>query len=52
MKLNKKTAEFFIPDNKDIETAIKRTTHMSIAAHQDDIEIFVNRFLEYKRSQL
>ena len=39
MKLNKKTAEFFIPDNKDIETAIKRTTHMSIAAHQDDIEI-------------
>ncbi len=39
MKLNKKTAEFFIPDQTDIETAIKRTTHMSIAAHQDDIEI-------------
>ncbi|HBY64976.1 MAG TPA: PIG-L family deacetylase, partial [Acholeplasmataceae bacterium] len=39
MKLNKKTAEFFIPDQTDTEQAIKRTTHMSIAAHQDDIEI-------------
>jgi LmbE family N-acetylglucosaminyl deacetylase len=39
MKLNKKTAEFFIPDQTDMEQAIKRTTHMSIAAHQDDIEI-------------
>ncbi|MBU1144070.1 MAG: PIG-L family deacetylase [Firmicutes bacterium] len=39
MKLNKKTAEFFIPDQSDTLTAIQRTTHMSIAAHQDDIEI-------------
>lgn len=39
MKLNKKTAEFFIPDQTNIDEAIKRTTHMSIAAHQDDIEI-------------
>ncbi|MCR3905402.1 MAG: PIG-L family deacetylase [Tenericutes bacterium] len=39
MKLNKKTAEFFVPDQTSIEEAIQRTTHMSIAAHQDDIEI-------------
>lgn len=39
MKLNKQTAEFFIPDQIAINDAIKRTTHMSIAAHQDDIEI-------------
>jgi LmbE family N-acetylglucosaminyl deacetylase len=39
MKLNKQTAEFFIPDHLSIDDAIKRTTHMSIAAHQDDIEI-------------
>lgn len=39
MKLTIPTAEFFIPDQKPLEEAIKRTTHMSIAAHQDDIEI-------------
>jgi LmbE family N-acetylglucosaminyl deacetylase len=39
MKLNKKTAQFFVPDQTSIEEAIQRTTHMSIAAHQDDIEI-------------
>ncbi|MCD8561893.1 MAG: PIG-L family deacetylase [Acholeplasmataceae bacterium] len=39
MKLLKSTAEFFIPDQKPVDEAIKRTTHMSIAAHQDDIEI-------------
>ncbi len=39
MKLNKQTAEIFVPDNLATYDAIKRTTHMSIAAHQDDIEI-------------
>ena len=39
MKLFKPTAEFFIPDQKEVNEAVKRTTHMSIAAHQDDIEI-------------
>lgn len=39
MKLNKPQAEWFIPDQKPVEEAVKRTTHMSIAAHQDDIEI-------------
>ncbi len=39
MKLNKVQASWYIPDNKPFDEAIKRTTHMSIAAHQDDIEI-------------
>lgn len=39
MKLNKPTAEFFIPDQTPVKEAVQRTTHMSIAAHQDDIEI-------------
>lgn len=32
-------AEIFVPDNKPANEAIKRTTHMAISAHQDDIEI-------------
>lgn len=39
MTLNKKSALVFIPDQVEETLAIKRTTHMSIAAHQDDIEI-------------
>jgi len=39
MKLINSTAEFFVYDGKPLEEAVKRTTHMSIAAHQDDIEI-------------
>ena len=38
-KLNKQGAEMYIPDNIDTEAALKRTTCMAIAAHQDDIEI-------------
>ncbi len=36
MKYNNKT---YIPDGLDIDNAIKRTTHMCIAAHHDDLEI-------------
>ncbi|MCX7842553.1 MAG: PIG-L family deacetylase [Clostridia bacterium] len=39
MKLINSGAEIFIPDNKTEAEGIKRTTHMAIAAHQDDIEI-------------
>ncbi len=39
MKLNNTNAEWFVPDGKDIDSAIERTTHLAIAAHQDDIEI-------------
>ncbi|NLM75735.1 MAG: PIG-L family deacetylase [Clostridiaceae bacterium] len=39
LKFKKEGAELYIPDNADFETALKRTTVMSIAAHHDDIEI-------------
>jgi LmbE family N-acetylglucosaminyl deacetylase len=39
MKLKNSGAEIFIPDNKPAAEAFQRTTHMAIAAHQDDIEI-------------
>ena len=39
MKLKNPGGEFFIPDGLALEEALKRTTHMAIAAHQDDIEI-------------
>ncbi len=38
MKLKNRGAEFYIPDNRQPDEAISRTTHMAIAAHQDDIE--------------
>lgn len=37
--LKRAGAEFFTPDNVDMWEALKRTTHMAISAHQDDIEI-------------
>lgn len=37
VKLNH--ADIFIPDGGSTETALSRTTHLAIAAHQDDIEI-------------
>jgi len=39
MKLHNENAEIFIPDDKEQNEAMHRTTHMTIAAHQDDIEI-------------
>ncbi len=39
MQLKNSEAEIYIPDNMPIEEALERTTHMAIAAHQDDIEI-------------
>ena len=39
MKFSLDTAEIFVPDNLPVEQALSRTTHLSIAAHQDDIEI-------------
>ena len=39
MHFNLSTAEFFAPDGLEPEDAMARTTHMAIAAHQDDIEI-------------
>lgn len=39
MKFNQPKAVLYIPDHTPFEDAMKRTTHMSIAAHHDDIEI-------------
>lgn len=39
MKLTNPGAELYIPDNCPVEEALKRTTHMGISAHQDDLEI-------------
>ena len=39
MHFHKLTADIFIPDNLAPAEALERTTHLSIAAHQDDIEI-------------
>ena len=39
MRMNLASAEIFVPDGLPVEPALARTTHMAIAAHQDDIEI-------------
>jgi LmbE family N-acetylglucosaminyl deacetylase len=39
MKFHNDHADFFVPDGVDAGAAIERTTHLCIAAHQDDIEI-------------
>ena len=39
MNFHLSTAEVYIPDDLPLEQALDRTTHLCIAAHQDDIEI-------------
>ena len=39
MNFHLDTAEVYIPDAVPVEQALARTTHLCIAAHQDDIEI-------------
>ena len=39
MKLTRPNAQLFVPDGLEEAQALRRTTHMAIAAHQDDIEI-------------
>ena len=39
MQFHQSNADFFVPDGTAPEPAIARTTHLCIAAHQDDIEI-------------
>lgn len=39
MKFHLDTAQIYIPDDLPLEQALQRTTHLAIAAHQDDIEI-------------
>ncbi len=39
MKLSLESAELYIPDSVEEAAALARTTHLCVAAHQDDIEI-------------
>ena len=39
MKLSEAKAEIWVPDGVEEGRALARTTHMGIAAHQDDVEI-------------
>ncbi len=39
MRFRKPTAEVYVPDASTAAQALTRTTHLAIAAHQDDIEI-------------
>lgn len=39
MKFSQAAADIYVPDGSDVTRALKRTTHLCLAAHQDDIEI-------------
>jgi len=39
MQFHQNSAEIFVPDGLSEEQALRRTTHMALAAHQDDLEI-------------
>jgi LmbE family N-acetylglucosaminyl deacetylase len=39
MELHNPNSDIFIPDGAAFDVALARTTHMSVSAHQDDIEI-------------
>ena len=39
MKLTRPNAQIFVPDGLEEEKALRRTTHLAVSAHQDDIEI-------------
>lgn len=40
--LNKTTAELYVPDGSEPADALRRTTHMAVGAHQDDLEIMAS----------
>jgi LmbE family N-acetylglucosaminyl deacetylase len=39
MSIIQPNADVYIPDGVDFEEALKRTTHLAVGAHQDDLEI-------------
>ncbi|MDR1818248.1 MAG: PIG-L family deacetylase, partial [Puniceicoccales bacterium] len=38
LKLHNANADIFVPDNKPLDAALARVTHLGICAHQDDLE--------------
>ncbi len=39
MKFSSPAADVYVPDGRPLAAALRRTTHLCLAAHQDDIEI-------------
>src|ERR1700737_564790 len=39
MRFHNSSADLFVPDGAALAAALARTTHLCLAAHQDDIEI-------------
>jgi LmbE family N-acetylglucosaminyl deacetylase len=42
MKFSSPAADAYVPDKRPLKAALARTTHLCIAAHQDDIEIMAH----------
>lgn len=42
MKLSHPKADVFVPNGDDADEALRRVTHLCVAAHQDDIEILAH----------
>jgi hypothetical protein len=42
MKFSSPAADAYVPDKRPLAAALARTTHLCIAAHQDDIEIMAH----------
>lgn len=42
MRFSQPAADLFVPDGSPFDAALARTTHLCIAAHQDDIEIMAH----------
>lgn len=42
MRFSQPAADLFVPDGSPVAAALARTTHLCIAAHQDDIEIMAH----------
>ena len=39
MELHNSSAEIYVADGSPVDAALARTTHLGVAAHQDDLEI-------------
>jgi LmbE family N-acetylglucosaminyl deacetylase len=42
MKFSRSEADIYVPDGTSADAALARTTHLCVAAHQDDIEIMAH----------
>jgi LmbE family N-acetylglucosaminyl deacetylase len=42
MKFSRKDSDIYVPDGSDADKALARSTHLSVVAHQDDIEVMAH----------